>query len=95
MLYEIYAVIALVFFALQLIMCFKAKKLTVRLIPIFMIAAGYLFALLLAFDILELTDGFVDGDAFAAAIIAIGMSIAAVCDAIAWAVYGAVRKRKK
>ena len=94
MLYGIYVALALVFFALQLILCFKAKKVIVRFIPVLMILTGYLIALLFALDILDGGSGFIDGGAFAGAIIAIAVSCAAVCDAIAWAVYGCLRKKK-
>ena len=95
MIYAVYVVLALVFFVLQLIMCFKAKKLIVRLIPVFMILTGYLIALMFANDILDSGSGFIDGGNLAGAIIAIGISCAAVCDAIAWLIYALICKKRK
>lgn len=95
MLYVFYVALALVFFALQLIFCFKAKKLIVRLVPVIMILEGYLIALLFAEGCFAGGTGFIDDGAFAGAIIAIAMSVAAVFDAIAWLIYVLKRKNRK
>lgn len=95
MLYGIYVAFALMFFALQLILCFKAKKLTTRFIPALIILAGYLIALLSAEGYFGGGTGFIDDGTFAGVIIVIGMSCAAVGDAIAWLIYALMHKKRK
>ena len=90
-----YFIFAFAFFALQLILCFTAKKTAVRLIPVYVIVVGYAVALLFLAGIIHIDGGFIDGDALGAAVVAIASSVTAVCVAIAWGVYLIVRKRRK
>lgn len=95
MFYAVYVIFAMVFFFLQLIFCLRAKRTVIRLIPLYFIAAGYLFALFSAEGYFGGGTGFIDDGALAGAIIAVGVSCAAVCDALAWGAFLLVYKRKK
>lgn len=75
---------ALLFAAVQSVLCVKASSLSVKLIPVYVIIGGGLAALLCVSGIFNLDAEFVSGDNLAGAIIVIVFGIAAVGDALAW-----------
>ena len=90
-----YIVFAVLFFMIQLVVCFKATKIIIRLAPDFLILLGYVIALLCAVGIFGSGGGFIDGGSLAGAIIAIAFAFATVGDLLAWCVWALIRKYRK
>lgn len=95
MIYVVYVVFAVLFFILQIILCFKSSKTIVRLVPFFLILLGYALALLCAIGVFGTGGGFVDGGALAGIIIAIAFTVATASDLLAWCIYALITKYRK
>lgn len=95
MIYVGYVAFAVLFFVLQIVLCFKSSKTIVRLAPFFLILLGYIFALLCANGVFGDGGGFIDGGALGGIIIAIAFSVATAGDLIAWGIYALITKYRK
>lgn len=87
---------AVVLFAIQLLLCFMAKKTVVKMIPSFFIALYAAFILLICTGIFGKGSGFVgDVQLIVAAILAIVLSVALIGIIAACIVYCIYAKAKK
>ena len=89
----ILGLIGIIFLAIQLLFCLKAKRMAVKLIPVYFI----LFCLLVAalFYVGAFGTGFLNAERIVAWLIGIGVVAATVGDAIAWAIYGSIIKIRR
>ncbi len=79
---------ALVFFIVQLLLCFKAKRKTVKLLPSYMILLGVLFSVLIYLGVFgAFSAGVLSGSELIALIFAFIAGIATVGMLSAWLVY--------
>lgn len=81
------------FFAVQLLLCFKVKRAVLRRLPLYMILVCAGFILLICTGVFGTGGGFIGNvHLIVAAILGIVVGIAAVGVAAAWAVYAVYRK---
>jgi len=86
----------LIFFAMQLVLCLKAKKSRTKRIPLYVLLCLALFCVLLGFGVFGSSSGSVlDGNKIAALALACIVGIAAIGEILAWAVYGIIRHNWK
>jgi small-conductance mechanosensitive channel len=82
-------VCAILFFAIQILLCFKARKTVVKLIPVFFIFMGLILCLLLYSGIMGTGSGVIGNvNQIVALLFTIVIGIACIGDIAAWAVYG-------
>lgn len=87
--------LAVVFFAVQLLLCFKAKRTVIRMLPLYFILTCMGFILLLCTGVFGTGSGFLgNGHHIVAIILGIVVGIAGAGVAVAWVVYGVCQKRK-
>lgn len=88
--------LAVVCFTIQLLFCFKAKKTSIRCIPVDIILAAWGILLLLCTGIFGTGSGFLgNANLIVAAILAIVVGIASLGNMAAWIVYKVSTKSKK
>ena len=89
------SILAIIVFAIQVVLCSKAKKKSVKCIPAYIIIALYAIALALCLvDWLDGSGGVAIWMIFAF-IISIANTVALVADIVAWVVYKLIQKRSK
>jgi len=81
----ILGIIGLLLFAIQLLLCFKVKRIAFKLIPAYMILFCILLSVLLYIGVFG--TGFLSAERILAAILAMGTGAALVGDITAWVVY--------
>lgn len=87
---------ALLFFAIQLACCLKAKTLTIKLIPVFIALCMGLFCLATYMGTFGTSSaGAISGNELVGIVIGVIAGIAAVGEVLAWIVYGIYRKTKR
>lgn len=87
--------LAVVFFAVQLLLCFRAKRAVVRRLPLYLIFVSAGFILLLCTGLFGTGSGFLGNvHLIVAAILGIVVGIAAVGVAAGWAVYWFWQRKK-
>ena len=75
------------FFTVQLLLCFKVRKLSVKLIPVYFLSLCIIFCVTWYLGVFGTGDGFLNANRIGAAILAIPVGIASIGDVIAWLVY--------
>ena len=83
---------AIAMFALQLLLCLKAKRLAIRLIPVYIIAAALLYGaatFLGAFG--TYSAGAISGNELAGLVVLVLTGIAATGCALGWLAFGIIR----
>ena len=89
-------ILAVVFFAIQLLLCFKAKKPIIKRLPTYIILLFGMFILLICSGVFGEGSGFVGNiHLIVAAILAIVGGIAAIGILTAWIVYKIFIRKKK
>jgi hypothetical protein len=79
---------AAICFAIQLLFCFKARKLAIKLIPVYFLSLGIAFCLLMALGAFGTGSGVIGNvHTLAALILSIPLVLAGIGDAAAWIVY--------
>lgn len=80
------------FFALQLPLCFWGKKTSIKCIPLYLVALGFLFSLATYCGVFgTYSAGVISGNALVAVLLAFGSALAALGVFLAWLVYWIVR----
>lgn len=88
-------ILAVAFFAIQLFLCFKAKRSSVKRIPLYIVLLIVGFALLICTRIFGTGSGFLgNANLIVAAILAIIVAIASIGIVFAWVVYKINKKHK-
>ena len=88
-------VLAALFFAVQLILCFKIKSLAMRLIPVYLVIAGFILCALMAVFGGDSSAGDIEIYAWQfALLLAIVPALAGVGDGIAWGIYRTAKHLK-
>ena len=82
----IFGIISVVFFAVQLLLCFTIKRIKLKFIPIYILLGFLLLAGLFFIGIFGGT-GFMSAERIVAGLLAIGVGSGFVGVAIAWALY--------
>ncbi|MEG0321379.1 MAG: hypothetical protein RR606_04210 [Oscillospiraceae bacterium] len=83
-------------FSLQLLLCFKARRIGIKCIPVYFIILGFICCLLTYWGIFgTYSAGAISGNGLVAAIFAFILGIAAVGILIAWVVYWIVLCAKR
>ena len=77
---------AILFFIVQLLLCFIAKKNAIKLIPVYLILSGFAFCLAMYCGLFG--TGSFCGHMIGALILAIVVVIACIGESMAWVVYG-------
>ncbi len=86
---------ALLFFAIQFILCFKAKRITVKCIPIYLALLGGAYCLALWAGLWgSYSAGAISGNQLAAYICGIVVGIASLGIVIAWILYGVISRAR-
>lgn len=85
--------LAIFIFLIQFILCMKAKKTAVKLIPVYLIFACYATALILYLvELLNGGGGVAIGSIFAFIIVFVA-TVALFADALSWAIYKLTRRK--
>ena len=88
------SILAIIVFCIQLSLCLKFNKNTVKLIPIYIIVIIYLISIILyCVDVFDGSGGVAIWVIFAF-IISIANTVALVSDIFAWIIYRKIQKRK-
>lgn len=87
--------VLLLFFAIQLILCVKTRKVAVKICPIFFIFLMFLFSITLYAGIWGYGKGFIPSNNLIALIIAAGAGIASIGEMFAWLVYLIYRRKSQ
>lgn len=85
---------AVLFFAIQLVLCFKAKRTGVKLIPAYIILACVLFMVADFAGALEYS-GFISGQGILAMMLAVVVGIALVGEVAAWTIYLTLKRNTR
>ena len=89
-------VFAIVCFAIQLLLCFKVKKTSIRCIPVYIILVAWGFILLLCTGIFGTGSGFLGNvHLMVAAILTIVLGVVSIGNIAAWIVYKVYTKSKE
>ena len=88
----IYGAIGVLFFIAQLFLCYKAKRKTIKLIPVYFILFCALLAVFLTLGVFG--TGFLNPQLILAFLLFIGIVAASIGSLLAWAIYG-IHKRKR
>jgi|GEM_PF-4683672 len=83
-------VVALIYFVAQLAFCLKAKKIVIKLIPLYVFFIPVIYCALLAFGAF----GRSYGNAVFALFLVLIIGISAIGEILAWVVYGHIRHRR-
>ena len=89
------SILAVIVFGIQFLLCLKANKKAVKLIPTYIIVALYVIAgILCLLDFIDGSGGVAIWSIFAF-ITSIANTVALVADIIAWVVYKQIQKNEK
>ena len=83
-------VVALIYFVAQLAFCLKAKKIAIKLIPLYVFFIPVIYCALLGFGAF----GRSYGNAVFALFLVLIIRISAIGEILAWVVYGHIRHRR-
>ena len=87
---------ALIYFAAQLAFCLKAKKIVIKLIPLYVFLIPVVYCALLGFGAFGSQPvGSIDGNKIIAMVFGVIIGIAAIGEILAWVVYGFIRHSRK
>ena len=89
------SILAIIVFGIQFVLCTKANKKSVKYIPVYIIIALYVIALVLCLVDWHGGSGGVAIGVIFAFIISIANTVALVADIVAWVVYKQIQKKKK
>ena len=81
----ILGIIGILFFAVQLLICYKVKRIAIKLIPVYIILSFLLFSTALYTGVFG--TGFLGAERILAIILALGIGTALFGAAVAWVVY--------
>ena len=88
----VYGIIGALFFIVQLLLCYKAKRMVIKFVPGYFILICFLFTALLYAGVFG--TGFLNAHKIVAWLLFIGIGIAFVGDLMAWVIYR-IHKRKQ
>ena len=86
----------ILFLAIQLLFCFKARKTFVKLIPVYIIILGISFCFAIYCGIMGISSGFIgNANKIAALILAMVIGIICMGETVAWVIYGLYRRKNR
>jgi len=87
-----YIAIGILLFAVQLLLCFKAEKMMIKLIPVYIILFLILFAITLFIGVFG--TGFLGAERILAFLLVIGALAALIIDGLSWLEYLAIIEKQ-
>jgi hypothetical protein len=83
-------------FGIQILLCFKARKVGVKLIPIYLLFLCIAFCVALSLGMFGTGSGVIaNTNKLAALIVSIPVTFACIGDVLAWVLYARIQKRKQ